>query len=1160
VFLARTDEQKRFNLAVEELFIGTNTTEPSPVILVHGSGGMGKSELCERFAEIARGEISGAEGNADQLVVCKVEWQDERDHHSSEYPALTGPQLPVVLSALHHAVIGSREFEDRQGKKEAERAFSSYLRIVSRLSPGGNGDEYETQSGAFDPIISAGAQAAGAAFGVPVPGDALGGVLSGVRARRRREQVDSERIAVEQRPYELLMREFARGLSELSEGKPIVLILDTYELITSCGGWIRQVMSQTGGRVLWVVAGRIENEEDAGRSGEIASFRREVSERSLMVMRISPFDRETVAELLKARGVSALDDQSIDAVVSLTHGVPLAVDIVSSLLREETMDEISRAVTSEGDPTKVVRELTERYLRHAERDDDLKGDIPLLFGLALLYADRADLDLVAALWGEEMEVGATLAELATRHDFVLTGRRRLHQEVRGTFQRYMLGEFERGEYRDSNKRAADLAKSRADAAAAGKTSRELFESKEWRDASAALVWHRFWVDNADGFKLLCEVFPEAVLFERSFAHELVGIASFFGDTFLPEQASLLRGLASLLSFGGFLDGWFAKRREVFHPDQDGIPGGEGTDHDRENALQVLRRFAGRESQARRKDSQVAAVELVIAKASLRTDPDTALAALERAADLILVDDAYLWLDVESLARDLALGLGRPSSGRSPSDSAIRAAELSFHNRTKTPGDWLLLAQVHQWLDRTEAAAGMFGEIVDRFADDPEADRVVSEAMFEHALAFERLGRVDDAVRGFDRFIDRYSASEQLPPQQRRVAAALLNKANLLERDGNTEGCMETYRAVSDAWGETKDPGLRLVVARALSGQAAVLHDAGRTEEAAAALDELIERFDDDHEMKVTVIQALVTKGAILRIENPEEAFKVFGEVIDRYGDDDEVVMRESVARALHGRAHLLAVQGDDLDGGLADYGRVAERYAERREPELRRLVLAALSNSAALLREAGRVEERRQLYSRMIEMFDGNEIEDEQTREAVIWTLTNRSILDSESGGADDLDRAEASLKRAVSLSGGVAYPAGSYALFLLDSRKDRDGARLLFEQAFDADPEEAGAVGNFARLLFEDGEIARAMEMAELALAHATESEDPLRLELHFYVTALGPPERRADALAAVRELLAEGVTSPGWELDGILDRARAEGRNGIAELEGLASEITAH
>jgi hypothetical protein len=83
-------------------------------------------------------------------------------------------------------------------------------------------------------------------------------------------------------------------------------------------------------------------------------------------------------------------------------------------------------------------------------------------------------------------------------------------------------------------------------------------------------------------------------------------------------------------------------------------------------------------------------------------------------------------------------------------------------------------------------------------------------------------------------------------------------------------------------------------------------------------------------------------------------------------------------------------------------------------------------------------------------------------------------------------------------------------------------------------------------------------VELIERAFRNAGIDQDPLRVELWFYLLAVGPIARRHEALAELAALLGAGVRSPGWDFSRLLARAREEEHLDIEWLERLASVIS--
>jgi hypothetical protein len=256
-----------------------------------------------------------------------------------------------------------------------------------------------------------------------------------------------------------LVIQFADALKALSRrAGPVIMFIDTGELLGGALDWLRDAMRRSGSKVVWVLGLRLEAESEAGFDSEAVRFRRSVHDARLWHMPLTSFDDRTVEQYLRSRlGTRYPADLDIEAVVRVTRGIPLAVSLVGNLLGDGQDPAIALVPVRDGAVSVAARDLARRYLVHVRTSPSLAPDLPLLCGLALLYGEDDDeFDLfgyprssssrgqpdpyaLAALWDVGVDQVATgLDSLAARHDFVLSGRRRLHQEVREAILLYLL--------------------------------------------------------------------------------------------------------------------------------------------------------------------------------------------------------------------------------------------------------------------------------------------------------------------------------------------------------------------------------------------------------------------------------------------------------------------------------------------------------------------------------------------------------------------------------------------------------------------------------------------------------------------------------------------------------------------------------------------------
>ena len=345
------------------------------------------------------------------------------------------------------------------------------------------------------------------------------------------------------------MYRLAQGLRELSVEHPLIVFMDTYEIVQRLGLWFREVMLHCGSRVVWVLGARLEPEAEAAGSGEVADFHRRLPGDRFVAMPLHRLDDAAVREYLATvMSDRQLTDAEVESIAAHTRGIPLALSIAAELLQSGMAVETVCAGHAEDGPGRVVAAMAERYLYHAQKAPGLRQDLPLIYGLALVYAESGkDPDVLRALWGEEQAVGERIDELIARHDFVLTESRRLHQDVRDTVCSYLMDADRRLDIRATSERAAAKLEERLE------RRRRLLPTLDNRledDAYLrdilALIWHRFWVANDLGWPALLEVLPVlAVIREYAAALE---IAAWFAKAGSGTERRWFEALVAAFSF------------------------------------------------------------------------------------------------------------------------------------------------------------------------------------------------------------------------------------------------------------------------------------------------------------------------------------------------------------------------------------------------------------------------------------------------------------------------------------------------------------------------------------------------------------------------------------------------------------------------------------
>jgi len=353
-----------------------------------------------------------------------------------------------------------------------------------------------------------------------------------------------------------------------------VLFIDTGELLGGALAWLRDATKASGRHVVWVMGLRLEAESDGGPGSTIARFRREIHDTRLRLMPLSSFDDRTARDCLAATlDPGLLEWLDMDAVMQLTRGIPLALDLAGRLLAGGQDPADALAPVRDGEVSQVIRDLARRYLVHVKTVHRLAKDLPMLYGLALVSgtgrqdhgypwhepellnrflpreekdpAAPLDPEILAALWDvRPPEVAGLLDDLAARHDFVLSSRRRLHQEVRQTILAYLLDPVQRPEAIEMNTRAAACYRARAGQPDHRSVDAQLAD-EQWQADMTALLWHTLWVSPDAGIGLLYELTRAALAAEPRFAEALADCAGFFTPACPPRHQQLITAIQAM---------------------------------------------------------------------------------------------------------------------------------------------------------------------------------------------------------------------------------------------------------------------------------------------------------------------------------------------------------------------------------------------------------------------------------------------------------------------------------------------------------------------------------------------------------------------------------------------------------------------------------------
>ena len=790
LFLGRVEEQARFRAALAGLREG-GLPDEAHVVLVFGLGGIGKSMLLRRYAEIAAEDATGvARRGKSGLLVASVDWESERRLRAGDFALEGGPPVWVVLDRIYRA-LGEAAASSRREAAFAERAFGSFRLQVTRLPqlaeevrqafPGGEAVKVTTaadveavlQAIGRGVAVAGGAHPAAALVAGPAAAGAAGvGHIArdawGTLRQMRRGPVPEEAYRLVLHRVDELVDSFGHCLRTVSERRPVMVVLDTCELILGSQEYLRRAMRASGSRVLWVIGMRLD--PDPGLAvqahGEVACYRQAIHESRLRVIPLGRFSDSTVGEYVSRELPGRLGaDVSLDVVTRVTRGIPLAVSLICDLLKAgQDAEAALRPVPQPGTPSAVTRALAERYLVHALTCAPLQADVPLLYGLALLHSDRLDPDLLAAVWNVDPgEIASMTTRLAERHDFVLRSSRRLHNDVRDAIRLHLLDDALRVAQRPMNERAAAHLALRLIRLRLDSTDKQL-ASKEWQSIATALLWHTFWADSQAGIDLLCQLLPAAAVLAEPFGMTLLDIARFFLPLLNTQEQRSVEALCDL--------GRLSLRQ----------PGEGSTDariEDRGHALAFLEDRRSRDESVLATDiPRQVYLSLLRAKQAMCTGGplQDALSAVDAAAAVLAArgdppgDTSRALAHLAQIIADDVIFTSHPPVA---SPVGLHAAELATRYNPASSTAWWLLA----------VARGALGDDEGDLAASEEAIRLDPGL----ALAHNSRGVALWNLRRFQEAADEFDEAVRLAPEYQ---VANNNRVRLLTRLGRLQEALD----------------------------------------------------------------------------------------------------------------------------------------------------------------------------------------------------------------------------------------------------------------------------------------------------------------------------------------------------------------------------------
>jgi tetratricopeptide (TPR) repeat protein len=421
-------------------------------------------------------------------------------------------------------------------------------------------------------------------------------------------------------------------------------------------------------------------------------------------------------------------------------------------------------------------------------------------------------------------------------------------------------------------------------------------------------------------------------------------------------------------------------------------------------------------------------------------------------------------------------------------------------------------------------------------DEPSAIAIrAANGLLCKALTLESLGRPEEKIATYDALLDRY-ANRSDPEFRARAARALLNKALTLKQLKRDDEVIETYERLESQFDSADEgPAVVNIASTGLLNHAVALNRLGRHEEEIHLYDRLANNYSQspDIEVRGRVIRALYNTALTLRqLKRDEEVVAACERLDTQFGAVDQPITSvRRVSKGLVNRALALDRLGRHEEE-IEQYDKLAARYRDSTDPEIRGRVVDALHNKAITLMDLKRLDEAIRVYDDLDTRFGGPDEPPEVTENVAFALRGKATMLDRLARYDEELQVCESVLARYSDATDPAtmrevvrAFDAKATVLWILD-RHDEAVAALdeLLTRLDDAS--ETVSLQSAAQSLERKGRILEAASRVDEALAAfdkgteaveglSIEDRAPSLIEILFYkAEALRSAERTDEAL----------------------------------------------
>ncbi|MGD8426273.1 MAG: DUF5343 domain-containing protein [Balneolaceae bacterium] len=211
--------------------------------------------------------------------------------------------------------------------------------------------------------------------------------------------------------------------------------------------------------------------------------------------------------------------------------------------------------------------------------------------------------------------------------------------------------------------------------------------------------------------------------------------------------------------------------------------------------------------------------------------------------------------------------------------------------------------------------------------------------------------------------------ETLATEKNFVQKALIRKSDLLHKMHRWDDLLPTLEEIIKRYDDEHEfPNLREAVSRSIIRRAVTLLKLNRSEEALPALNTVIDRFKESEikEYYDQASKAMLHKAQILEMNEGSDLLPLYNTIIDRLDSDSEILIKEKLDRIHLKRFDLIIKKGTQNDILEASEGLI-NRFKGREEH--REYLQLAMMKRAEILDELGRDEDALKAYDEFLAAF-----------------------------------------------------------------------------------------------------------------------------------------------------------------------------------------------